>query len=357
MNRRAFAVVAATLLVLTLDACGRKGRPVAPEQRAPQAVLDLAAVVRESAIELTWTLPGRRADNSRVRDLGQARVFRLEDAGVGEPKPALLDDGRIAGYVELAAIRLDAPTAMVEGRRATYVDRQGLTLGRRYTYVILTSDAQGRISPPSLRVPVTFISAPEPPSNVTAAAGDAHVRLSWRAPDRLVDGSPLTGALSYEVLRGAAPDAPLEPLRPGPVAELGLSDRNLENDRTYRYAVRTVRVLAATTAYGPTSPVVAATPRDTTPPSAPTGLVAIPSQSEVRLSWTASPEPDVTGYIVYRRSANGLRARVGSTRAPTTVFIDPDVPRGRHGYVVTAIDAAALPNESAPSSEVQVAVP
>ena len=357
MTRRARALLVLGLAALPLAACGRKGRPVAPEARAPQAVLDLAGVVREAAIELTWTLPGRRADNTRLRQLGQARVFRVDDAGTGEPKPALLADGRIAGYTEVASIRLDTPGPQVEDRRVTFADRRGLALARRYTYVVLTSDAPGRISPPSRRVSVTFIAAPEPPAGLAAVAGDAEVRLAWRAPARLVDGSAPSGDLVYEVLRAAAADATPLPLPPGPVPAPALIDRGLENDRTYYYAVRAVRTFHGTTAYGAATSPVAVTPRDTTPPSPPANLAAIPSEGAVRLSWSPSPEPDVAGYVVYRAAADGGFVRIGATRAPTTVFVDRDAPSGRHRYAVTAQDGAARPNESARSSEARVTVP
>jgi len=357
MTRRARALLVLGLAALPLAACGRKGRPVAPEARAPQAVLDLTGVVREAAIELTWTLPGRRVDNTRLRQLAQARVFRVDDAGTGEPKPALLDDGRIAGYTEVASIRLDTPAPQVAGGRVTFTDLRGLAPGRRYTYVVLTGDPLGRISPPSRRASVTLIAAPEPPAGLTAAAGDAEVRLAWTAPARLLDGSAPTGDLAYEVLRAAAADAPLEPLRPGAVAGTTLSDRGLENDRTYYYAVRAVRTLHGTTAYGAATSPVAATPRDTTPPAPPANLVAIPSAGTVRLSWRPSPEPDVAGYVIYRAAADGGFARVGSTRTPTTLFTDRDVPSGSHRYAVTALDGAARPNESARSNEARVSVP
>jgi hypothetical protein len=99
------------------------------------------------------------------------------------------------------------------------------------------------------------------------------------------------------------------------------------------------------------------TPRKTTPPAPPANLVAIPSQATVRLAWSPSPDPDVAGYVVYRADARGPFVRVGSTRAPTTVFVDRDVPRGTHRYAVTAEDAASLPNQSLHSNEVTVTVP
>ena len=41
------------LAALTFTACGKKSPPVAPEQRAPQAVADLTGNVDESAIVLS----------------------------------------------------------------------------------------------------------------------------------------------------------------------------------------------------------------------------------------------------------------------------------------------------------------
>src|SRR5204863_22181 len=82
------------------------------------AATDLAAVVRESAIELTWTNPPRRVDRTPLRDLTRASVFRVDDAGGVEPKAAMLVDSAIAGYTEIATVRLDAPaTTRVMGNR------------------------------------------------------------------------------------------------------------------------------------------------------------------------------------------------------------------------------------------------
>jgi fibronectin type 3 domain-containing protein len=85
--------------------------------------------------------------------------------------------------------------------------------------------------------------------------------------------------------------------------------------------------------------------------------VAIPSEGQVRLAWNASPEPDVAGYVIYRAEAGGAFVRVGSTRVPTTVFVDREVPAGTYRYVVTALDASARANESARSNDVRVTVP
>ena len=131
----------------------------------------------------------------------------------------------------------------------------------------------------------------------------------------------------------------------------------LLNDKTYWYAVRAVQTDAETTAESPSSTRVAATPRDMTPPSAPTALVAVPSEGTARLSWRASPEPDVAGYIVYRTDPSGVSTRVGSTRAPDTTFTDHPVAPGSYRYEVAAYDTATIPNESARSDPATVSVP
>src|SRR5206468_3071744 len=86
-------------------------------------------------------------------------------------------------------------------------------------------------------------------------------------------------------------------------------------------------------------------------------VLRAPAADTVRLSWSPSPDSDVAGYVVYRAAAEGAFVRVGSTRAPTTAFVDRDVPRGTYRYAVTAQDRASLPNQSRHSNEVTVSVP
>jgi len=357
-RRRAAALTAAALAVLALDACGRRGSPLPPEIRIPQAVSDLTAVEREGGIEVAWTVPSRRVDNSRILEPGIARLYRVDDTGAGEPRPAMLHRDRVAGYTEIATFLLQGPApSSLRGNRITYVDRQNLAYGRRYTYVATTADASGRTSPPSARVSITYIAPPEAPQALRGEAGDHAARLSWQPPAKLADGTPVTDPLAYEVLRAgnvAAEPSPIGRTAPGVTS---FEDRGLENDRTYYYAVRAIRAAGAASAAGEASPRVAVTPVKTTPPAPVTDVVALPSRGEVRLSWRPSREPDVAAYIVYRRAGGAPATRVGSVRPPTTTFVDRNVPPGTYRYTVTAQDASARANESRPSTEVTVTVP
>ena len=353
MRRR----LAALVVVLVLAACGKAGPPIAPQFRLPVPVSDLLGVVESGAIMLTWTNPQRSADSTRVRDLVETRVYRTEDAGFLEPKPALLTQGRIAGYQEIAVIRLSAPApAVVQGGRVRLVDREGLRFGQRYTYVVIAEDSMGRVSPPSRRLSLTFLAPPEAPAAPTVEAADAEVRVRWQPPARLLDGSE-PGPLTYEVLRAATADGPAGVVLTVPAGQTLVVDKGVDNDRTYHYAVRAIRREAGTAARGEPSPRVAATPGRTTAPPAPANLVATPSANVVRLSWSASGDPNVAGYVIYRGGPAGDLARIGSTRTPTTTFTDPSLAPGTYRYAVTAQDATARANESTRSNEVTVTLP
>jgi hypothetical protein len=349
---------ALAVAMLALVACGKRGNPVPPQTRLPQSVSDLTATARDNGIELAWTLPRQRVDGSRLFDPGVARVYRADDAGVGEPRAAMRVNDRIPGYREIATMQLKDPAAPeVQGSRVLYTDRRDLTFGRRYTYVVTTTDAQGRMSGPGSRASVAYIAPPEAPRELRGEPGDGEVRLAWQPPGALADGSPVAGTLAYEILR--APDAATAPTVVGRSTggETSFVDRGLINDRAYHYTVRAIRTDGGASATGPAAPPVTVKPVKTSAPAPPADLVAIASRGEVRLSWKPSPAADVSAYVVYRAAPGGAYTRVGSVRPPSTTFVDRNVPPGRYRYAVTALDASTRANESPRSNEVTVTVP
>lgn len=346
------------LISLATAGCGRKGPPVAPERRVPLPPAEVSATVGAGEVTLGWRNPTRRADNSRLSDLATARIHRLADTEPGEPRPAILSGDTVVGYAQVAVIRLDRPEpAVVEAGRGRFVDRADLRDGWRYTYVVTASDSLGRTSAPSRRVSVRFITASEPPGNLTGTPGEREVRLAWDPPARLADGRPLAGTITYQVLRASSPDAPPVPVSTAPITTTRYTDVGLENEQTYYYSVRAVRAEAGGVALSGPARALALAPRDATPPAPPTGLLAIASADAVRLTWDASPEPDVAGYVIYRDGGAGALARIGTARGPATVFVDRGITPGVHRYAVSAFDTASSPNESGRSAEVSVTVP
>ena len=343
--------VVLSAIALALVACGRKGPPVAPELRVPQPPGDLRANVVAQEIAIDWTNPNRRADGSRMIDLATVRLYRRDESGNHAARPAMRVGGGVHGFAEIAAFDLRSA-----GRVTRYIDRD-VSIGRRYTYVLTAADSQGRLSAPSPRLSVALLAAPRPPTALVGREGETEATLAWDPPRELIDGSPVTGAITYEVLRSTSPD-----VAPGEVRARGLdterfTDRRLENEQTYFYAVRAVRTESAGTATSEPTAAVPVTPRDMTAPSPPSELVAVPSPGAVRLAWRASPEEDVAGVIVYRAQGDGVPVRVGRAEVPRTTFTDGGLVPGTYRYFVTSIDRASRPNESRRSAEVTVAVP
>ena len=350
------AVLAVVLAVGVLAACGKKGPPVAPELRIPTGPAALRGSVEGESIVVSWTAPGTRVDGSRLRSIDRYKLYRREEDAAGPPKTAMLSSGRVVGYDEIATIRTDSPApATIQGSSVTWVDHRALSTGRRYVYVVTAEDALGRTSAPSDRLIVPFLAAPKAPRAVSATPGDARATITWQPPVELIDGAPITGEVRYIVLRGSGPTGPLAPITPQPVVETTFTDTGLANDTDYRYAVRAVRVEPGVTAAGEASAAVTVAPADTTPPTPPAGLVAVPSGGAVRLAWNPSPDPDVATYAVYRAIESGEFMRIGTTPAVGRVYTDRDVrPGTTYRYAVTALDSARRANESARSNVVSV---
>ncbi len=92
---------------------------------------------------------------------------------------------------------------------------------------------------------------------------------------------------------------------------------------------------------------------DSTPPAAPTGLIATPGDGTVGLTWTANGEPDLAGYNVYRSTTSpvALTSPInGATLVASPAYTDNSVTNGtEYFYVVTAVDDST--NQSTASNQ------
>ncbi|WP_165640302.1 fibronectin type III domain-containing protein [Klenkia brasiliensis] len=238
-----------------------------------------------------------------------------------------------SGYV----VRLGSYQTTVTGTSTTAAIT-GLTNGTDYTVEVYTRTSYGFLNLASATgtVPATATSyprdgvAPAAPTGVTAVRGDGRVTVSWAANTE----SDLAG---YRVLRDGTPVS-------GTLTARTYTDTGLVNDTTYRYTVQAVDVSRQWSASS--SPAVAATPTDLTPPATPTGFLAERGDSQVTLSWAANTEPDLAGYRVLR---NGVE--VGIVPAGTQAWTDTGLTNDTtYQYAVLAVDTHG--NRSAPTSSV-----
>lgn len=87
------------------------------------------------------------------------------------------------------------------------------------------------------------------------------------------------------------------------------------------------------------------------PPTAPTITGIARGTSQLTVSWTGSPEPNVNGYRVYRSTDGVTYSFVASVSASTGSYVDSGLAAGVYWYEVTALnDEAIQSSPSAPAS-------
>jgi hypothetical protein len=349
----AMAILAAVLALL--PACGRKGPPLPPRPVVPSAVGNLRAEPREAGIILSWTRPTLNTDNSPLTDLLEFRLFRATLAlGTRAAPPS--------AFSFLATVRADAPkNAGVQGSLYVYRDEaggKGLPTGHQYRYRVQALNRRGEAGASSADVAVDFPAAPPAPVGLRAIAGDGTVELEWQAPSAAPPGDG--SVKGYNVYRGLASGTyGPEPVNGRPVTGTRFRDVGVQNETTYHYVVRSVANDQPPWRESVDSTEVSATPQDYTPPAPPRGLIAIPGEGVVALTWDGGDERDLLGYVVYRREPPQLvPVRLTEQPIPGTTFTDRTARRGAtYLYAVTAMDRSVRRNESMPSTEVPVTVP
>ncbi|MEW1959060.1 fibronectin type III domain-containing protein [Kineococcus sp. NPDC059986] len=181
-----------------------------------------------------------------------------------------------AGY----RVYVDGVARPVTTSRA--VQLTGLVNGRSYAVSVSAVDAVGNESAASAVVSATprDTTPPDVPTGLQVGAGDASLSVTWNA-------STAADTAGYRVYV----DGVARPVTTSRAVQL----TGLVNGRSYAVSVSAVDAVGNESA---ASAVVSATPRDTTPPAAPTGLAAVAGDGQVALSWTANTEPDLASYRV-----------------------------------------------------------
>lgn len=342
-GRRRTGLLVLALIILLMPACGRKTMPVPPETVRPAPIKDLRYRLNEKGVTLIWSAPSRTTGGHALPEIKEFEIFQ---AVVPEDKVC---PGCPLPFGPPIAFRPESPQP---GATIRYHE-SALRPCHRYFFKIRIRYSWFLISPDSNVVSFSWDVPPAAPTDLTVTSGDQKLTLAWQPPRKLMDGTPITFPLHYQVsrsLNGGKP-APLG----HPVAKPEFVDHGVQDGLTYQYQVRALRQVQETLLPGPASNTAAGTPRDLTPPAPPRELTAIKTPHGVRLVWPASPEPDVAGYRIYRQTGSKAPKRIGEVMVPNISFIDRNPPtRGRVFYTVTAFDTAKPANESPPSPEAEV---
>lgn len=246
----------------------------------------------------------------------------------------------------------------------------------RRTYVVVGVSTQGRQGLPSERLDITLGGAATAPGAPTITYTETVMSLKWVAPrsvrlpiQELIDDSLLlsepivewpdeTKYFVYAVSTDGDSTAErerIEPLNVIPTVETSYLESGITFGSELCFSVRALDEIDSLPVQGPASPSTCVTPVDTFAPEPPVGLLAVASQDAISLAWDPSPEVDISGYLVLRRTDPGATLQPLTPEPITeTTFRDVDIRSDqRYVYAVQAVDNAIPPNISLPSLEIR----
>ena len=280
---------------------------------APDAPTNVVATAGDGQATVTWTAP--------VSDGGAA----------------------ITSYKVAAQPGTASATATGSETTATVT---GLTNGVTYTFTVKATNADGLTSVASAKSdPVvvgggTPATQPDPPTGVTAVAGDSSATVSWTAPAN--DG-------------GAALETYIVASQPGSTtatvdATTTSTDfTGLANGTAYTFTVRAVNSVGRSL---PSAPSAAVTPGGpASPPDAPTNVVATAGDARATITWTAPPS---NGAAIQHYRVNVQPGALSyDTLSPATTADFTGLTNGTtYTFTVKAYNSAGVSPASLPSNPV-----
>jgi hypothetical protein len=361
--RRITASLLTILIVMVVSGCGKRRPPLPPVERVQQRTELLSGAQRGNQVILSWPAPLRNAPDSSVQSIRRIDVYRLAEKPAS-PLPLTEEEfsarSTLIGSVTDEEIRTAANTL-------SYVDRLELAgEPTRLRYAVSYVNAAGQraafsnflLIEPAARIaqPPTLIAT----GTETSAEG---VTITWQPPTANIDGSTPVNLLGYNVYRvdESQADPSGTPLNTALVSGTQFLDKNVKFGEDYRYIVRSVSLgTEGAQVESLNSNALPVSPRDTFPPSAPSGLSIVAAPGRISIFFPANPEPDVTGYNIFRSEDPNLPKDRWTKLTPTvlsrTTFQDERVEAGkRYYYYLTATDYAG--NQSPPSEVVSEVVP
>jgi hypothetical protein len=336
------AIILLWIILLLTGGCGVKGPPVPWQTVVPKRIVDLEAIPREERLLLEWTSPKENTDKTPLVNLEKFQVLRSEGIliagecrGCGE-KLKMVYEMKVDGKEEMRGKKISIFFEDQEARKV-------------YVYQVVSINRRGHPGSPSNPVTVYWDYPPPMPRMAKGDGGDKKVDLYWESVEN---------ATGYNIYRrgGEEEEFSLRPLNREPLTTTHYTDLNVENEKSYIYSVRAVKRVVKTDVEGKGYLGIPVTPTDLTPPSSPTGLVAIPLKIGIELNWRRNREPDLLGYYVYRRRAGEREfIKLNETPLEKEGYLDTRVEfKQDYEYAVTAADNSPHKNESPFSEEVRV---
>lgn len=348
MRRWALSVGLAALFAVA--ACGKKGDLVLVPKTVRPAVADAAVVQRGSEVVLRWRLPAATDSKYPIKTIETIEILVSEGPPAGRPSPPrgrepgpearLLARVLRAGFPAYADQEGEDPDLMACRWRP-----EPPSPGRRFVFFFRALDRRGRRLGDPVSVELEFEACPLPPSELTARTESCCIRLAWTPPSGNADGSTPARLDGYNIIR-AEPGGAFRKVVEVPAGAVSYEDRDFEFGRRYVYLVRAFVRGGGGLVESADSERAEVAAEDVFAPAVPSEVTAVSGVGMVSLTWTAVAEPDLAGYVVWRREAASGFVRLSREPVRETFFNDASAVAGRdYIYAVSAVDLRG--NESA----------
>ncbi len=334
-------ILACVILTGLVGGCGKKTKPLPPDTVLPAPISDLTYRLDEKGVTLSWSLPTRTVTDASL-------PYRIDGYELLRAVVPTKD------FCEGCPIPFGAPI-YIEGDKETrgkvYYQETLLRPQHRYVYKVRTRAGWFVSSDDSNIISLTWDVPLDAPQNLQTLPGDRQGTVSWEPPLALLDGSPVTAPLHYELFRTKG-DGDFKMIA-GSLQETEYIDRKVQNDIPYSYMVRAFRFVDGTAASGKASEVQRAVPIDRVAPAPPTHVALFKSEAGLRILWESEAERDLAGFRVYRRAEEmDAAVLVGEVTSGSPGFVDSSPPQqGLWYYSVSSFDRVRPPNESRRTKE------
>jgi hypothetical protein len=325
------------LAVALLASCGYVASPLAPLANIPSRISDLVAVQRGGVIVVQFTVPRLTTEGVEIQ------APPALDLRIG-PSPIPWDGSQWAAQAKQIPEAAASPSGkpLPPGALAHYETPAAEWIGKDVVAAALVVGANGKSTGWSNLANLTIVAPPERPSNLSGQVTAAGLRLTWQARGEHFRVLRATGTFEhYDIV--------------ATVTQPDWTDPSIRFGTPYRYLVQTfVPQSDNREAQSDLSEPYTITPAPIAP-SAPKELRAVPAPNSIELSWDGNPEPNVTGYGIYRGAPDGALEKIGET-GPIPSYSDHTAQHSHnYRYAVTAVSGSG--KESPQSSPVDIGYP
>jgi hypothetical protein len=383
------------IVVLFAISCGKKGPIYPPLVNVPKPIEELSAFQRGANIVLSWNNPTMYIDGSELEEITRVDIWLLitsdeaapdkeEEQEVAEevvPEEAE-EESQDEAEQDEGEQRIDPMTVSAESfpedadfvasiAQELFSDYRNETQEQSLTgefvcfYPISPEDFEGKTYTFALKVwskkkesdfsaliSVKPKALPHPPAGLTTEVFEDKIQIEWTPPGKNIDDSSPVEVKGYNVYRKSEEEGK-HLVNTGLILDTTFSDSEFQFDEKYTYYVRASVSESSPFLESADSEPLEIVPKDTFPPKMPKGLVAVPGDDFVSLSWDINRESDLAGYKVWRKSSTDEKFTALGELIRDNVYNDTTVRRDkRYEYSVSAVDKSG--NESEKSKSISV---